>query len=116
MQKEVFQTLYTIAPKHAIFASNTSSLPITKMAATTNRAEQFIGMHFMNPVPVMQLVEIIRGIQTSDETFHAIEEMTEKLSKTPVEVTDYPGFDANRMLSLMIKEGIFSVYEGVASV
>ena len=116
VKKEVFQTLDTIAPKHAIFASNTSSLPITKMAATTNRAEQFIGMHFMNPVPVMQLVEIIRGIQTSDETFQAIEEMTEKLSKTPVEVTDYPGFAANRILMPMINEAIFSVYEGVASV
>jgi len=116
VKKEVFQTLDTIAPKHAIFASNTSSLPITKMAAATNRAEQFIGMHFMNPVPVMQLVEIIRGIQTSDETFQAIEEMTEKLSKTPVEVTDYPGFAANRILMPMINEAIFSVYEGVASV
>ncbi|HLS35282.1 MAG TPA: 3-hydroxybutyryl-CoA dehydrogenase [Bacillota bacterium] len=116
VKKEVFQTLDTIAPKHAIFASNTSSLPITKMAAATNRAEQFIGMHFMNPVPVMQLVEIIRGIQTSDETFQAIEEMTEKLSKIPVEVTDYPGFAANRILMPMINEAIFSVYEGVASV
>jgi len=116
VKKEVFKTLDGIAPDHAIFASNTSSLPITEMAAATKRPEQFIGMHFMNPVPVMQLVEIIRAIQTSDETYKAIEKMTRDLSKTPVEVKDYPGFASNRILMPMINEAIYTLYEGVASV
>lgn len=116
VKKEVFKTLDGIAPDHAIFASNTSSLPITEMAAATKRPEKFIGMHFMNPVPVMQLVEIIRAIQTSDETYKAIEKMTRDLSKTPVEVKDYPGFASNRILMPMINEAIYTLYEGVASV
>lgn len=116
VKKEVFKTLDGIAPNHAIFASNTSSLPITEMAAATKRPEKFIGMHFMNPVPVMQLVEIIRAIQTSDETYKAIEKMTRDLSKTPVEVKDYPGFASNRILMPMINEAIYTLYEGVASV
>src|SRR5690625_5176842 len=116
VKKQVFTTLDEIAPDHAIFASNTSSLPITEMAAATKRPEQFIGMHFMNPVPVMQLVEIIRAIQTSDETYKAIEKMTRDLSKTPVEVKDYPGFASNRILMPMINEAIYTLYEGVASV
>lgn len=116
VKKAVFSQLDEIAPDHAVFATNTSSLPITEMAAATNRPEQFIGMHFMNPVPVMKLVEIIRAIQTSDETYELIESMTKQLNKTPVEVNDYPGFAANRILMPMINEAIYAVYEGVASV
>ncbi|WP_099159368.1 3-hydroxybutyryl-CoA dehydrogenase [Virgibacillus ndiopensis] len=115
VKTKVFSDLDKIAPKHAILASNTSSLPITEIAAVTNRPEQVIGMHFMNPVPVMKLVEIIRGLQTSDETYQAIEEMTNNLSKAPVEVNDFPGFVANRVLMPMINEAIYTVYEGVAS-
>lgn len=116
VKEKVFGELDSIAPKHAILASNTSSLPITEIAASTNRPDQVIGMHFMNPVPVMKLVEIIRGLQTSDETYKAIEEMTNKLSKVPVEVEDFPGFVANRILMPMINEAIYTVYEGVSSV
>ncbi|WP_188456869.1 3-hydroxybutyryl-CoA dehydrogenase [Virgibacillus oceani] len=116
VKTKVFSDLDKITPKHAILASNTSSLPITEIAAVTNRPEQVIGMHFMNPVPVMKLVEIIRGLQTSDETYQAIEEMTNKLSKVPVEVNDFPGFVANRVLMPMINEAIYTVYEGVSSV
>ncbi|MGP4106190.1 3-hydroxybutyryl-CoA dehydrogenase [Virgibacillus sp. L01] len=116
VKTKVFGELDAIAPKHAILATNTSSLPITEIAAATNRPDQVIGMHFMNPVPVMKLVEIIRGLQTSDETYQAIEDMTHKLSKSPVEVNDSPGFAANRILMPMINEAIFSLHEGVASV
>lgn len=116
VKTKVFSNLDALAPKHAILASNTSSLPITEIAAATKRPEQVIGMHFMNPVPVMKLVEIIRGIQTGDETYKAIEDMTKKLSKTPVEVNDAPGFAANRILMPMINEAIFTLQEGVASV
>ncbi|MDC3425067.1 3-hydroxybutyryl-CoA dehydrogenase [Aquibacillus sp. 3ASR75-11] len=115
IKSTLFAQLDKIVPTHAILATNTSSLPITEIAATTNRPEQVIGMHFMNPVPVMKLVEIIRGLQTSDETFKAIESMTKELAKTPVEVNDFPGFAANRILMPMINEAIFAVYEGVAS-
>ncbi|WLR48890.1 3-hydroxybutyryl-CoA dehydrogenase [Halobacillus litoralis] len=111
----VFQQLDEITPAHAILATNTSSLPITEIAAATKRPEQVIGMHFMNPVPVMKLVEIIRAIQTSDETYQAIEDMTKKLEKTPVEVEDFPGFVSNRILMPMINEAIYTVHEGVAS-
>ncbi|CDQ18797.1 3-hydroxybutyryl-CoA dehydrogenase [Halobacillus karajensis] len=111
----VFQQLDEIAPSHAILATNTSSLPITEIAAATQRPEQVIGMHFMNPVPVMKLVEIIRAIQTSDETYQAIEDMTKKLEKTPVEVEDFPGFVSNRILMPMINEAVYTVHEGVAS-
>ncbi len=116
VKTKVFQSLDTITPAHAILATNTSSLPITEIAAATSRPSQVIGMHFMNPVPVMKLVEIIRAIQTSDETYQTIEEMTETLDKTPVEVSDFPGFAANRILMPMINEAIFALHEGVASV
>ncbi|WP_431803008.1 3-hydroxybutyryl-CoA dehydrogenase [Halobacillus andaensis] len=116
VKTKVFQSLDAIAPAHAILASNTSSLPITEIAAVTNRPSQVIGMHFMNPVPVMKLVEIIRALQTTDETYEVIKQMTEKLNKTPVEVNDFPGFVSNRILMPMINEAIYTVYEGVSSV
>ncbi|MBB6453915.1 3-hydroxybutyryl-CoA dehydrogenase [Salirhabdus euzebyi] len=112
---KVFKQLDEITPAHAILASNTSSLPITEIAAVTNRPEKVIGMHFMNPVPVMKLVEIIRGLATSDETYEAIETTTKALGKTPVEVNDFPGFVSNRVLMPMINEAIYTVYEGVAT-
>lgn len=115
IKQSIFKQLDTIAPAHAILATNTSSLPITEIAAVTKRPEQVIGMHFMNPVPVMKLVEIIRGLATSDEVYKAIEEMTLKLEKTPVEVNDFPGFISNRILLPMINESIYALYEGVAS-
>lgn len=115
VKQSIFKQLDTIAPAHAILATNTSSLPITEIAAVTNRPEQVIGMHFMNPVSVMKLVEIIRGLATADEVYKAVEEMTVKLAKTPVEVNDFPGFIANRILLPMINEAIYALYEGVAS-
>lgn len=115
VKHSIFKTLDEVAPKHAILATNTSSLPITEIAAVTNRPEQVIGMHFMNPVPVMKLVEIIRGLATSDEVYKKVEEMTLQLSKTPVEVNDFPGFVANRILMPMINEAIFTLQEGVAT-
>ncbi|RNF40042.1 3-hydroxybutyryl-CoA dehydrogenase [Planococcus salinus] len=115
VKHSIFKTLDEVAPKHAILATNTSSLPITEIAAATNRPAQVIGMHFMNPVPVMKLVEIIRGLATTDEVYKAVEDMTVKLSKTPVEVEDFPGFVANRILMPMINEAIFTLQEGVAS-
>ncbi|MDN4606029.1 3-hydroxybutyryl-CoA dehydrogenase [Sporosarcina highlanderae] len=115
IKKSIFKHLDGIAPAHAILATNTSSLPITEIAAVTNRPESVIGMHYMNPVPVMKLVEIIRGLATSDEVYQAVEDMTRKLSKTPVEVNDFPGFVANRVLMPMINEAIYTLYEGVAS-
>jgi 3-hydroxybutyryl-CoA dehydrogenase len=115
VKHSIFKTLDEVAPKHAILASNTSSLPITEIAAVTNRPEQVIGMHFMNPVPVMKLVEIIRGLATTDEVYKTIEEMTVKLGKTPVECNDFPGFVSNRILMPMINEAIFTLQEGVAT-
>ena len=115
IKTKVFKSLDEIMPDHAILASNTSSLPITEIAAATNRPSQVIGMHFMNPVPVMKLVEIIRAIQTSDETYQAIEDLTKKINKSPVEVEDFPGFVSNRILMPMINEAIYTVHEGVAS-
>ena len=115
IKRSIFAKLDEIAPKHAILASNTSSLPITEIAAATKRPEKVIGMHFMNPVPVMKLVEIIRGLATDDEVYNAVEKMTEKLSKVPVEVNDFPGFVANRILMPMINEAIYTLYEGVAT-
>ena len=115
IKQSIFKQLDEITPAHTILATNTSSLPITEIAAATNRPEQVIGMHFMNPVPVMKLVEIIRGLATSDEVYTAIEEMTTKLSKVPVEVNDFPGFVSNRILMPMINEAIYTLYEGVAS-
>lgn len=115
IKQSIFKKLDEIAPQHAILASNTSSLPITEIAAATNRPEKVIGMHFMNPVPVMKLVEIIRGLATADEVYRAVEEMTKKLSKVPVEVNDFPGFVSNRILMPMINEAIYTLYEGVAT-
>lgn len=115
VKQSIFKQLDRIAQAHAILATNTSSLPITEIAAVTNRPEQVIGMHFMNPVPVMKLVEIIRGLATTDEVYKAVEEMTVKLAKTPVEVNDFPGFISNRILLPMINEAIYALYEGVAS-
>ncbi|MGE7835885.1 3-hydroxybutyryl-CoA dehydrogenase [Viridibacillus arvi] len=115
IKQSIFKQLDTIAPAHAILASNTSSLPITELAAVTNRPEQVIGMHFMNPVPVMKLVEIIRGLATTDDVYQTIEDMTKKLEKVPVEVNDFPGFVANRILMPMINEAIYTLYEGVAT-
>lgn len=115
VKAKVFQELDRITPDHAILATNTSSLPITDIAAVTKRPEKVIGMHFMNPVPVMKLVEIIRAIQTSNETYQTIEETAKALNKVPVEVNDFPGFVSNRVLMPMINEAIYTVYEGVAT-
>ncbi len=114
VKTSLFQELDKIAPEHAILASNTSSLPITEIAAATSRPEKVIGMHFMNPVPVMKLVEIIRGLATSDEVYEQIKALTKKINKVPVEVNDFPGFVSNRILMPMINEAIYTVYEGVA--
>jgi 3-hydroxybutyryl-CoA dehydrogenase len=99
----------------AVLASNTSSISITKLASVTSRPEHFIGMHFMNPVPVMQLVEVIRGLATSDETYRTVEALAKRLGKVPVEVNDYPGFVSNRVLMPMINEAVYTVYEGVGT-
>ncbi|NNU96995.1 3-hydroxybutyryl-CoA dehydrogenase [Anoxybacillus sp. EFIL] len=111
----LFAQLDEITSPHAILATNTSSLPITEIAAATKRPEKVIGMHFMNPVPIMKLVEIIRGLATSDEVYEAIEQMTKTLGKVPVEVNDFPGFVSNRVLMPMINEAIYCLYEGVAT-
>ncbi|MEG0440340.1 MAG: 3-hydroxybutyryl-CoA dehydrogenase [Solibacillus sp.] len=115
VKQAIFRQLDRIAPAHAILATNTSSLPITEIAAVTNRPEQVIGMHFMNPVPVMKLVEIIRGLATADVVYEAVAAMTKQLGKTGVEVNDFPGFIANRILLPMINEAIYALYEGVAT-
>ena len=113
---DIFTQLDTICSDDIIFASNTSSLPITKLAAATKRPTQVIGMHFMNPVPVSKLIELIRGIATSDETYDVIEELSRELGKTPVRVNDFPGFVANRILMPMINEAVYAHMEGVASI
>lgn len=115
IKQKIFKQLDAIAPAHAILATNTSSLPITELAAVTKRPQQVIGMHFMNPVPVMQLVEIIRGLATTDEVYEAVAAMTKQLGKTGVEVNDFPGFISNRILLPMINEAIYALYEGVAT-
>ncbi len=114
LKKEIFRKLDTSCKPTTILASNTSSISITEIAAVTKRPSQVIGMHFMNPVPLMKLVEIIRGLATSDETFQTVKTTSEKLEKTPVEVNDYPGFVSNRVLLPMINEAIYCVFEGVA--
>ena len=111
----LFQKLDSLAKSDCILSSNTSSISITKMAAATKRPEKVIGMHFMNPVPVMALVEVIRGIATSDETYRVVEDIAKRMGKTPIEVNDYPGFISNRVLMPMINEAIFALYEGVAA-
>ncbi len=116
LKLKIFKDIDKFAPDSAILASNTSSISITKIASVTNRPEKVIGMHFMNPVPVMKLVEIIRGYSTTDEVTKTIMEISKKLGKVPVEVNDYPGFIANRILMPMINEAIYSLYEGVAGV
>ncbi|SER17446.1 3-hydroxyacyl-CoA dehydrogenase family protein [Pedobacter rhizosphaerae] len=116
LKLNIFKDLDTFAPESAILASNTSSISITQIAAATRRGDKVIGMHFMNPVPVMKLVEVIRGYATTDETTQLIMCLSEKLNKTPVEVNDYPGFVANRILMPMINEAIYTLYEGVAGV
>ena len=110
----IFEQIDAAAPAHAILASNTSSISITEIAARTKRPEKVIGMHFMNPVPVMKLVEIIRGLATSDETTQTIVALSERLGKTVAEAQDYPGFVANRILMPMINEAVFCLMEGVA--
>jgi 3-hydroxybutyryl-CoA dehydrogenase len=115
LKLQLFRELDQSTPPEAIVASNTSSISITTLAAATKRPERVIGMHFMNPVPVMQLVEIIRGIATSQETYDATERLAQDLGKTPVEVRDFPGFVSNRVLMPMINEAIYAVYEGVGS-
>ena len=114
IKAQIFRKLDEIARPGVILATNTSSLPITEIAAVTSRPENVIGMHFMNPVPVMTLVEIIRGIATSDEVYQSVEALAKVMGKTPVEVNDYPGFISNRLLMPMINEAIYCVYEGVA--
>lgn len=116
VKKSLFGQLDSIAKQSAIFATNTSSISITELAAGTKRADQVIGMHFMNPVPVMKLVEIIRGLQTSDETYEVVKELSDSLAKISVEVNDFPGFAANRILMPLINEAIYTVYEGVSSI
>ncbi len=116
LKLKIFKQMDEAAPAGCILATNTSSISITKIAAQTSRPDLVIGMHFMNPVPVMKLVEVIRGYATSDATTSAVMEMSKKLSKVPVEVNDYPGFVANRILMPMINEAIYSLYEGVAGV
>ena len=112
---DLFKALDGITNSSAILASNTSSISITKLGAVTNRPDKVIGMHFMNPVPLMKLVEIIRGAATADETYDTVRSLTEKLGKTPFESNDSPGFISNRVLMPMINEAIFALYEGVAT-
>ncbi|ELK43447.1 3-hydroxybutyryl-CoA dehydrogenase [Brevibacillus agri] len=111
----IFSRLDEVCPPHTILASNTSSLPITEIAAVTKRPEKVIGMHFMNPVPVMKLVEIIRGLQTADEVYQLTEDLSKQMGKVPVSVNDFPGFVSNRVLMPMLNEAIYCVYEGVAT-
>ncbi|KGK82697.1 3-hydroxybutyryl-CoA dehydrogenase [Desulfosporosinus sp. HMP52] len=116
IKAKIFAQLDEICPEHTILSTNTSSLPITEIAAFTKRPDRIIGMHFMNPVPVMKLVEVIRGLATSDEVYKTIEDLSIKMGKTPVEVNDAPGFVANRVLIPMINEAVFTLNEGIASV
>ncbi len=113
VKRQVLAELDRVCPPHTLLASNTSSISITRLAASTSRPDKVIGMHFMNPVPVMQLVEVIRGLATSDETWEAVEAASRRMGKTPVEVHDAPGFVSNRVLMPMINEAIFCLYEGV---
>lgn len=115
LKKKIFKQVDEAAPEDVILATNTSSISITKIAATTSRPEKFIGMHFFNPVPVMKLVEIVKGFETSEETYNLIEKTARLLDKTPVPVEDFPGFVSNRVLMPMINEAISCVHEGVAT-
>jgi 3-hydroxybutyryl-CoA dehydrogenase len=116
MKKDVFQKLDGICKKETIFASNTSTIPITDLASATKRPDQFIGMHFMNPVPLMKLVEVIRGLRTSQETATIIKHLAEKMEKIPIEVNDGPGFISNRVLFAMINEAMFCLQDGTGTV
>lgn len=116
LKLKIFEQIDASAPADAILATNTSSISITRIAAATGRADKVIGMHFMNPVPIMKLVEVIRGYDTSDSTTSKVVELSRQLGKIPVEVNDYPGFVANRILMPMINEAICSLHEGVAGV
>ena len=116
VKKELFKELDRICKKDCIFASNTSTIPITDLASATSKPEKFIGMHFMNPVPIMKLVEVIRGLKTDDSTAKVIHELSEKMGKIPVEVNDGPGFVSNRLLMPMINEAITCLNEGIGSV
>ncbi len=116
LKLKIFKQMDELAPENCILATNTSSISITKIASVTNRPEKVIGMHFMNPVPIMKLVEIIKGYSTSKETFDVIYELSKTLGKVPTEVNDYPGFVANRILMPMINEAIETLYNGVAGV
>jgi len=115
IKRQIFERIDSIAGPDAILSSNTSSISITKIAAATKRPDKVIGMHFFNPVPLMKLVEVIRGIATSDETYAKVKEISEKLGKVPVECNDYPGFVSNRVLMPMINEAVFALHEGVAT-
>jgi 3-hydroxybutyryl-CoA dehydrogenase len=115
IKRDIFQTLDKLCPERTILASNTSSLPITALAALTTRPDRFIGMHFFNPAPVMKLIEIINGLATSDTTFTAVKTLAERLGKTPVKVADFPGFVGNRIMIPMINEAVYTLMEGVAS-
>ena len=115
LKLNIFKELDQAIRKEVILSSNTSSISITKIASATQRPSQVIGMHFMNPVPVMQLVEIIRGLQTSQETFNTVKSLTEKMGKAPVEANDFPGFISNRILMPMINEAIYTLFEGVGT-
>lgn len=116
IKSQIFSQLDDICPEHTILSTNTSSLPITEIAAFTKRPDRVIGMHFMNPVPVMKLVEVIRGLATSNEVYNTIETLSLKMGKTPVEVNDAPGFVANRILIPMINEAIYTLADGIATV
>lgn len=116
LKLKIFQDLDRFSPPSSILATNTSSISITRIASVTNRADKVIGMHFMNPVPIMKLVEVIRGYSTSDDVTKNVMDLSVKLEKVPVEVNDYPGFVANRILMPMINEAVYSLYEGVAGV
>jgi len=115
IKKQIFEKLDTITGPDTILSTNTSSISITKIGATTKRPDKVIGMHFFNPVPLMKLVEVIRGIATSDETYAKVKDLSEQLGKVPVECNDYPGFVSNRILMPMINEAIFALHEGVAT-
>ena len=115
VKKQLFKDLDKICKKECVFASNTSTIPITDLASVTSKPEKFIGMHFMNPVPLMKLVEVIRGLKTDDETTKLIKELSEKMGKIPVEVNDGPGFVSNRLLMPMINEAIYCYMEGIGN-
>jgi 3-hydroxybutyryl-CoA dehydrogenase len=115
VKKQIFEQLDTICPADTILSSNTSSISITKIAAITKRPDKVIGMHFFNPVPLMKLVEVIRGMATSDETYAKVKSLSEQLGKVPVECNDFPGFVSNRVLMPMINEAVFALHEGVAT-